>query len=101
MAPYEAGWHGRQVHLAQLFKPGTAVEMLPSIIEARVAGVRRSLLITGMEQVTTGRKSIERHRQTWLCAHERIPPIEWAARPAPRRAQNYTGFDPADDDIAF
>lgn len=101
MAPYEAGWRGRPVQLARLLKPGTSQEILPSMIDARVVGVRRSLLIAGLEQVTSGRKTVERYPQTWLCAHERIAPIEWAARPPTRREPNATGFDPADDDIAF
>lgn len=101
MGPYETGWHGRPVQLVQLLKPGTREELLASMIEARVIGIRRSLLISGLEQVTSGRKTVERYRQTWLCAHERISPLEWAAGPPPSGPRSSTGFDREDDDVAF
>lgn len=69
------------------------------MIEAKVIGIRRTLVVMGMEQVTSGRKSVDHVRQTWLCSHERIAPIEWSAMPV--RLLPATGFDPADDDIAF
>lgn len=96
MVPFESGWNGRPVYMAKLLKPGTAEEVIPSLIGARVIGVRRSMLITGEEQVPQGRKSVARFQQTWLCAAERISPLEWAARP--RRSNGIPGFDPADDD---
>ena len=96
MVPFESGWGGRPVYMAKLLKPGTAEEVMPALIGARVIGVRRSLLIAGEEQVPQGRKSVARYQQTWLCAAERISPLEWAARP--RRAGGVPGFDPADDD---
>jgi hypothetical protein len=99
VVPFESGWHGKPVYMARLVKPGTAEELLPSLIGARVVGVRRTLLITGDEQVPQGRKSVERYQQTWLCAGERIPPIEWSAMPL-QRSKSPTGFDPADDDFA-
>lgn len=52
-----------------------------SLVPGGGIGIRHPLLIAGMEQVTTGSKSVERYPQTWLCAHERIAPIEWDARP--------------------
>jgi hypothetical protein len=99
MLPFEAGWRGRPIHMARLLKPGTGEELLPSLIDARVVGVRRSLLIAGIEQVPQGRKGVERYPQTWLCSHERIPDIHWAAMPRPT-ATSATGFDPSDDDAA-
>lgn len=99
LMPYEAGWHGRQVYLAQVWTPGTQDELLPSMIDARVAGVRRTLLISGIEQVTQGRKSVVRCPQTWLCSTERIPDIRWAAMPKEQRTSP-TGFHPQDEDAA-
>jgi hypothetical protein len=98
MLPYEAGWRGRPVYLARLLKPGTSEELLPSLLDARLLGVRRSLLIVGMEQVPQGRKDVERYPQTWLCSAEKIPPIRWAAVPLHR--SGVRGFDPSDDDEA-
>lgn len=60
------------MQLAQLLKPGTTEEMLPSMVECRVAGIRRTLLICGFEQVLSGRKSVDRFRQTWVCANAPI-----------------------------
>jgi hypothetical protein len=99
MLHFEAGWRGRPIHMARLLKLGTQDELLPSLVDARVVGVRQSLLISGIEQVPRGRKSVERYPQTWLCAHERISELRWAAMPRtePRSA---TGFDAADDDRA-
>lgn len=80
--------------------PGTNDELLPSMVECQVVGIRRSMLISGLEQVMSGRKSVTRYRQTWLCANAPIPPLEWAARPLATHRLSATGFDPADDDVA-
>jgi hypothetical protein len=97
MMPFEQGWRGRPVHMARLIKLGTGEELLPSLVGARVVGVRRSLLISGIEQVPQGRKGVERYPQTWLCSHERISEARWAAMPR-SRTRSATGFDPADDE---
>lgn len=97
--PFEAGWRGKPTYMARLLKPGTGEELLPSLLDARVVGVRRSLLIAGVEQIPQGRKNVERYQQTWLCSSERIPEIRWAAMPRPTRRSS-TGFDPVDDDAA-
>jgi hypothetical protein len=99
MLPFEQGWRGRPIYMARLIKPGTGEEILPSLLEARVIGVRRSLLVSGVEQIAQGRKNVERYPQTWLCSSERIPEIRWAAMPR-LRSKSPTGFDPADDDLA-
>lgn len=99
MLPFEAGWRGRPCYLARLLQSGTGQELLPSLLDARVLGVRRSLLISGIEQVPQGRKDVARYPQTWLCSSERIPEIHWAAMPR-QAPKGPPGFDPADDDLA-
>lgn len=90
LEPHEVGWRGRPMQLARLLKPGTAEEMLPSMAECRVVGIRRTLLICGFEQVMSGRTSVDWYQQTWICANAPIAPVEWAAlragsgAPAPR-----------------
>lgn len=99
MLPFEAGWRGRPCNMARLLQPGTGQELLPSLLDARVLGVRQSLLIAGIEQVPQGRKDVARYPQTWLCSSEQIPEIRWAAMPRPAPT-GPPGFDPADDDLA-
>jgi hypothetical protein len=99
MMPFETGWRGKPVFMARLTKPGTGEELLPSLGDARVIGVRRPLLIAGIEQVPQGRKNVERYSQTWLCSPARIPEIQWAAMPK-RARRSLTGFDLEDDDLA-
>lgn len=98
MEPHGVGWSGRTMQLARLLRPGTNEELLPSMVECRVLGIRRTIVISGYEQVMTGRKSVDRYAQTWLCANAPIPPIEWAVHPGPRPSP--TGFHPSDDDAA-
>lgn len=100
MEPHEIGWRGRPMQLARLFKPDTTEEILPSMVECRVVGIRRTLLICGFEQVMCGRKSVDRYQQTWICASAPIAPIEWAALRAGSGRRHSTGFDPDDDDVA-
>jgi hypothetical protein len=94
---YVTGWGGRPRLLAYLVEPGTTQDMLPRLESARVARVREALTIVGTEAVPRGRKSVERHAQTWVCAVEPIAHERWPERPRERLA---SGFDPVDDDYA-
>lgn len=97
---YESGWGGRPSFIARLLKPGSSTEeLLPQMVGARVLRVREAMLIAGMEQIPRGRKSVERYRQTWVCSPNIIAPDRWPGVPA--RPGHYTGFDPAEDDIAY
>jgi hypothetical protein len=65
---HETGWGGRPVFIARLVKPGSNEDLLPQMVGARVVRVREAMMIAGMEQVSRGRKSVERYRQTWVCS---------------------------------
>lgn len=100
LLPYEHGWRGRPVNIARLYKPGTQQDLVPQLVGARVVGVRRSMLISGEEEIAVGRKGADRFAQTWLCSPTPIDPRRWAnfGKASPRSA---TGFDAGDDDIAL
>lgn len=93
---HESGWGGRPLFIARLLKPGSNEELLPQMVGARVLRVREAMLIAGMEQISRGRKSVERYRQTWVCAPHAIAPGRWPAVPG-----GCAGFDPAEDDLVY
>ena len=97
---YEAGPHqywGKVPMYAKLLAPGTTNQLLPHLEDARIARVRRGLLVTGNEVIAFASKSKgQRYRQTWVCTLDRIAPEDW---PAPPRNPVARGFDPADDDL--
>ena len=96
---YEAGPHqfwGKVPMFAKLFAPGTFNELLPHLEHARIARVRRGMLVSGQEVIVWASKSKgERYRQTWVCTQLPIANSDW---PAPPRDRMSHGFDPADDD---
>lgn len=95
---YESGWGGRPVFIARLLKPGSDEDLLPQMVGARVLRVREAMLIAGMEQISRGRKSVERYRQTWACSPHVIAPGRWPGVPS---SLGCVGFDPAEDDVVY
>lgn len=99
MVPYDQTWNGRPRQIARLVRPGSTEELLPSLADARVLGVRETLLIAGLEQVRSGRKGVSNYPQTWLCSAGPIPPTRWPTSPGPANT-SVTGFHRCDDDHA-
>ena len=92
--PYVFEMWGKRLMIAKLMEPGTTNELLPHLENARIARVRRALLVNGVEVIARASKSKgERFNQTWICSAEPIAHEEWPA--LPRRG---TGFDISDDD---
>ncbi|WP_367846990.1 hypothetical protein [Rhodoferax sp. WC2427] len=75
-------------------------EVLPELVNAKVAKINVGMHLTGYEQHGRGRKGrIDRHPQSWLCA---LTPADLTllVQMIPPRRSGGSGFDPEDDDRA-